>query len=223
MIFINEVIQICIIKYSTKYINLISIIVSITIYFLIQPILNFSNFNFYVPNIQFKANFVTNKIDDQKNDNIYSENNSNITSEENTKVNNYNEKNIESVVPKWYLEIPSINLKAEIAEGTSKTTMDNYIGHFEETNKTTGNIGLAAHNRGYKNNYFQNLKKLKEGDIIYYHYNDFNKKYIVTKHVIIKDTDWTNLEETEDNVITLITCIENEPEYRRCIQGIEQK
>lgn len=157
----------------------------------------------------------------EKND-IYSEISSNKTSEESTKVNNYNEQYINKKEKRWYLEIPAINLNAEIAEGTSKEIMDNYIGHFEETTKTYGNVGLAAHNRGYKNNYFQDLKELKEGDEIYYHYNDFSKKYIVTKHVIIKDTDWTNLEKTEDNIITLITCVENEPEYRRCIQGVEQ-
>ena len=27
---------------------------------------------------------------------------------------------------------------------------------------------------------------------------------------------------SEENIITLITCVENEPEYRRCIQGIEK-
>ena len=100
--------------------------------------------------------------------------------------------------------------------------MDDYIGHFEETSKSLGNIGLAAHNRGYKNNYFENLKKLKQGDKIIYNYKDFSKVYIVEKHEIIKDTDWSMLENTEENTITLITCVENEPEYRRCIQGIEE-
>ena len=38
---------------------------------------------------------------------------------------------------------------------------------------------------------------------------------------IIKDTDWSKLENTQDNRITLITCVENVPDSRRCIQGIE--
>ena len=37
--------------------------------------------------------------------------------------------------------------------------------------------------------------------------------------VIIKDNDWEKLEQTEENAITLITCIENQPEYRRCGSG----
>lgn len=122
----------------------------------------------------------------------------------------------------WYLEIPSINLKAEIQEGTTKEVMDQAIGHFEDTSRDIGNVGLAAHNRGYAKNYFENLKNLKEGDVIYYQHQDSKREYIITKHCIIKDTDWTNLEETEDNTITLITCVENQPEYRRCVQGKEK-
>ena len=44
----------------------------------------------------------------------------------------------------------------------------------------------------------------------------------MTKNIIIKDTNWNYLKNTEKNKITLITCIENEPEYRRCIQAIEK-
>ena len=100
--------------------------------------------------------------------------------------------------------------------------MDQAIGHFEETSKDIGNVGLAAHNRGYVKNYFENLKKIKEGDVIYYQYKNIKREYVVTNHFIIKDTDWTYLEETEDNIITLITCVENQPEYRRCVQGKEK-
>lgn len=123
----------------------------------------------------------------------------------------------------WYLEIPCINLKASIAEGTTKEIMDEFIGHFEETPKQIGNIALAAHNRGYKNNYFSELKQLKKGDEIVYYYEGERKKYKVEEHRIIEDTDWSCLEETEENRITLITCVENEPNYRRAIQGIEEK
>ena len=125
----------------------------------------------------------------------------------------------------WYLKIPCINLQAEISEGTTKEIMNQFVGHFEESSKTEGIIGLAAHNRGYAVNYFENLKKLKIGDEIEYFYNNFNKKYIVEKHSIIKDTDWSWLEEKDKknkNYIVLITCVENEPEYRRCIQAIEK-
>ena len=71
-------------------------------------------------------------------------------------------------------------------------------------------------------NYFARIKELKEGDEIRYKYFDFEKIYTVVENKIIKDTDWEDLEKTEDNRITLITCVENEPEYRRCLKGIEK-
>ena len=88
--------------------------------------------------------------------------------------------------------------------------------------KWIGNIGLAAHNRGYENNYFANIKKLKKGDNIIYCYNKKTREYVVEKQMIIEDTDWTYLEETEENTLTLITCVENEPKYRRCIIATEK-
>lgn len=121
----------------------------------------------------------------------------------------------------WKIEIPKISLIADISEGTDKEILDVFVGHFKETKKENGNIGLAAHNRGYNVNYFGRIKELVIGDEIYYTYGSIKKKYKVCLITIIKDTEWTYLENTEDNRITLITCLEDEPEYRRCIQGIE--
>ena len=113
-------------------------------------------------------------------------------------------------------------MSAEIADGTTDAIMNKYVGHFKDSPKKEGNVCLAAHNRGYPVNYFKDLKKLKKGDEIKYTYGKFQKTYIVEEIEIIEDTDWTYLENTEDNRITLITCVENEPNYRRCIQGIEK-
>ena len=126
-----------------------------------------------------------------------------------------------STESEWYLKIPTISLDAKIAEGTSQEILNSAIGHFENTSKTLGNIGLAAHNRGYSVNYFANIKSLKKGDKIQYTYKEFKKNYFVMDNIIIKDTDWTNLEDTEENTITLITCVEGEPEFRRCVIGKE--
>ena len=120
----------------------------------------------------------------------------------------------------WKIIIPAIQLEAEIAEGTSQEIMNQYVGHFENTPNLNGNVALGAHNRGYAVNYFQNLKKLKKGDIIKYIYGEEEKWYCVEVITIIKDTDWTYLQNTTKDKITLITCVENEPEYRRCIQGV---
>lgn len=123
----------------------------------------------------------------------------------------------------WQIEIPKISLIANIQEGTSKEILSKYVGHFTTTQREIGNVGLAAHNRGYEVNYFKNLKLLKEGDEIKYKYNGIEKIYEVEKCRIIKDTEWKYLKNTEDNRLTLITCVENQPEYRRCIQAVEKE
>lgn len=119
----------------------------------------------------------------------------------------------------WEIEIPKINLKAEIKDGTDQENLNKNIGHFVESGYINGNICLAAHNRGYKVNYFQNLKQLEKGDKIIYKYKDIELVYIVDTKKIIKDTDIQVIKPTKENKITLITCVENQPEYRRCIQG----
>lgn len=190
-------------KFSTTYINVVSLFISIIIFSFIQ--LFFSNYKNFSQKSYLKAGFnVENQIQNKVSNSLNNQTNSQESQKE---------------TEEWYIEIPIINLKANIKEGTEKETLDDYVGHFEETQKENGNIGLAAHNRGYKNNYFENIKKLKEDDSIFYNYKGKIKEYKVEKISIIKDTDWNCLENTEKNIITLITCVENQPEYRRCIQG----
>ena len=193
-------------KYSSIYINILSFFISLIIFIFTQ--IFFTNYDTFMHKSSLKARFeVENVVQEAK---------------EQVKTNEITKEKITENLDAWCLDIPKINLKANINEGTTKEVMENYIGHFEETTKENGNVGLAAHNRGYKNNYFQKIKELKEGDSIFYTYKGETKEYLVTKHVIIKDTDWTYLEDTDKNTITLITCVENEPEYRRCIQGEEK-
>ena len=122
----------------------------------------------------------------------------------------------------WNLKIPKIDLNASIAEGTTEEILDVYIGHFEETPKIDGNIGLAAHNRGYKVNYFNRLKELKIGDEIRYTCFGKSKIYKVSNISVIEDTNWKVLENTGENMLTLITCVEDKPTLRRCVQAIEE-
>lgn len=122
---------------------------------------------------------------------------------------------------KWRIEIPKINVIAPIKSGTTQDVLATAVGHFEQTDKWNGNVALAGHNRGYNCNFFQNLKKLEIGDKIIYHTEKGEREYKVVVNKIIKQTDWRYIQETEDNRITLITCVENMFEYRRCIQAVE--
>lgn len=186
--------------YTNRGVNLISLIIT-TIIFLI---LNFCFYFIQKNPIENISNIISDTIDKKE------DNNDEIILEKQT-----------IDLGNWYIEIPAINLKAPIAEGTDSETLNDKIGHFINTDITTGNIGLAGHNRGYKYNYFENLKKLKINDEIIYKYQDYKKIYVIDKIEIIKNTDWSYLNKTEENKITLITCIENEPLYRRCVQATE--
>lgn len=121
----------------------------------------------------------------------------------------------------WKLEIPKIGLVGPIAEGTSQEIINKYIGHFTETVKDNGNVGFAAHNGGFEQNYFANINQLTMGDSIFYTYNGVTKEYQVVYKEVINDTDWSKLQYTTDERVTLITCVSyNQPNLRLCIQAV---
>lgn len=198
------VVAIC--NFSHKNVLLISFIISILIFIFFDQIF-FKNQN------KFFENSLEKIIPDNIEIELKTPNNTVAISEQYQ--NKIDTKKI------WQIEIPKINLVAPIAEGTSANIMNEYVGHFEETPKNKGNIGLAAHNRGYKINYFRDLKLLQKGDLIIYTYNGEISKYSVNELGIIKDTDWSKLESSSQDKLTLITCLEDEPEYRRYIQAVK--
>lgn len=124
---------------------------------------------------------------------------------------------------KWRIKIPKIDLDAPIAEGTSQEALRRTVGHFEDTDKWKGNVALAGHNRGYRCNFFQDIKKLQNGDEIIYSTEKGIRKYKVVINTVIKENDWSYIKNTKDNRLTLITCEKGKKEYRRCIQAVEMK
>ena len=119
------------------------------------------------------------------------------------------------------ITIDKIGLNATVKEGTSSETLLNYIGHIEETATYDGNIGLAGHNRGCENSYFARISELENGDIITYKTKFYEKQYKVDNIKVILDTDWSLLENTTENKITLITCVANKEKQRLCVQATE--
>ena len=68
----------------------------------------------------------------------------------------------------------------------------------------------------------EKIKDLKLGDEIYYKTQYGTKTYEVILSTIIDETDWSYLQKTEENKITLITCVRNKPNKRLCVQAIEK-
>ena len=121
------------------------------------------------------------------------------------------------------LTIEKIDLKAPVKEGSTQDILKEYIGHMPETSKYDGNVGLAAHNRGTEYSYFARINELTKGDKIIYKTKFYERTYIVTSKDVIYDTDWSDLQATKDNRITMITCIKDKPNQRLCVQAIEVK
>lgn len=122
----------------------------------------------------------------------------------------------ESVV--GVIKIDKINFEGLIYEGTSLDTLSKGVGHFESSPYLEGNVCLAAHNT---NSYWAKLYTLESGDKIEYTSFLGYKEYEVFSISQISETDWTNLENTEENILTLITCVKGQSELRLCVQASE--
>ncbi|MGN1271072.1 MAG: class D sortase [Clostridia bacterium] len=117
------------------------------------------------------------------------------------------------------LEIPKIEFKDIVLEGTTQEILAEGIGLFEHSPILDGNVCLAGHNTS---RFFKRLNELELGDTINYLSCLGKREYVVSDIQVISDTDWTMLEETSDNRITIITCVKNHPEVRLCVQAMEK-
>lgn len=118
------------------------------------------------------------------------------------------------------LEIPGIDLSVKVYETESLESLAKGAGHFKSTSCWDGNIGLCGHNRGVTN-HFGRIHTLDEGDKIKYTTKLGTRTYKVVSVNKIDETDFSYLQRTSDNRITLITCVNNQPAKRWCVQAKE--
>ena len=118
------------------------------------------------------------------------------------------------------LKIPSIGLTVGVYEGTDSAALLKGAGHFENTSIWMGNVPIAGHNRGVRND-FGKIHTLKTGDIITFTTVLGTRTYAVSSVTKVDVTDTSGLASTAENCITLYTCVENQPAYRWCVRGVE--
>lgn len=116
------------------------------------------------------------------------------------------------------IKIEKINFQGLVYEGTTLDTLDKGVGHFENSSYLNGNVCLAAHN---SNKFWAKLHTLENGDKITYVSFLGTKEYQVNNITQISETDWSMLENTDKNFLTLITCVKGKPSLRLCVQAIE--
>lgn len=116
------------------------------------------------------------------------------------------------------LSAPAIGLSAKIYQGTDNAAMRKGAGHFTETSIWDGNVAFAGHNRG-SSNYFGKIHTLKNGNTIKLTTRLGTRTYSVYSVRKISVNDVSVLNPTTDNVVTLVTCVMNQPQYRWCVQA----
>ena len=124
------------------------------------------------------------------------------------------------------LSIPKISLTAPVYEtedGGELEGMTKGVAHFAITSVWDGNIGLSSHNVAPQGAvaYFGELHLLQKGDRITYKTALGERQYAVSEIREIAQDNWDYLMRTEDNRLTLITCITGKPHLRLMVQAVE--
>ncbi len=124
------------------------------------------------------------------------------------------------------LSIPKLSLTAPVYEaedGGEMESMTKGIAHFAITSAWDGNVGLCSHNVAPRGAvaYFRDLYLLDKGDEIHYKSSLGERSYQVTEIQEIAGDDWSSLMRSEDNRLTLITCITGKPQQRLMVQAVQ--
>lgn len=120
------------------------------------------------------------------------------------------------------VKIPSLKIDMKVWEGETSTSMSKGLGHYSSTSAWDGNVAVCGHNRGSKY-VIGSIKDLKQGDTITYTTMYGTRTYAVETVKIISNTDWSDLQSTTDNRITITTCLADHPESRVLVQAVEKK
>ncbi|MFO7294556.1 MAG: class D sortase [Clostridia bacterium] len=106
------------------------------------------------------------------------------------------------------MEIPKIDLKVAVAEGTDKKTLKKAVGHFEGTAMPgeAGNFAVAGHRSYTYNEFFNRLDEVEVGDEIKVKTTKGEFVYEVTDIFVVEPHEVWVLDPTPDPTITLVTC-----------------
>lgn len=117
------------------------------------------------------------------------------------------------------LKIPAIGLSVRVYEGTDSGTLAKGAGHFPGTSIWDGNVCVAGHNRGVRDD-FGDLHTLKPGDTVTWTTKLGTRTYEVVSVEKVLETDTSGTTSTSDNRLTLYTCVKNQRAYRWCVTAV---
>lgn len=106
------------------------------------------------------------------------------------------------------VEIPKINVSAAILEGTDDSALKYAVGHYPGLGEIgqPGNYVLLGHRNYVYGHFFRNLDKLEVGDEVIITKESETYTYVIHESFVVKPEDVWVLEQTEESIITMITC-----------------
>ena len=117
------------------------------------------------------------------------------------------------------LKIPSLGVNVKVYQGTDTDALAKGAGHFEGTSIWDGNCVIAGHNRG-THGIFGGIHTLSSGDIITLTTVLGTRTYAVISVTKVSVYDISGLESSATNMITLYTCVADQPDYRWCVRAV---
>lgn len=110
-------------------------------------------------------------------------------------------------------EIPCLDIKVPVLEGTGSKELQVSAGHFEGTGALgKGNYCICGHNSTVYAEIFNDLDKIKTGDEMYLVDKDEKRTkycYIVTEYSIVEPDNVSVLNDFGDNRLTVISCTDD--------------
>ncbi len=120
------------------------------------------------------------------------------------------------------LEIPDLDIKAPVMDGTEHEILSIAAGLFPDTrNLGVGNYCIAGHNSTIYAEIFNEMKHIEIGMEMYLYDNDADRTkytYIVTKDFIVEPNETWVLEDFGDERLTIVTCT-NDGTQRQIVVG----
>ncbi|MDU2111492.1 MAG: sortase [Clostridiales bacterium] len=107
------------------------------------------------------------------------------------------------------LNIPKIDLKVIIKEGTDMKTLRHSVGHFKDTPMPweNGNSAIAGHRQYTYGEFFNRVDEIEIGDLIEIQTLHGKINYKVIKKEVIEATQMEVLDNTDEDCLTIITCV----------------
>lgn len=122
-------------------------------------------------------------------------------------------------------EVPGLDIKVPVLEGTDSKALQVSAGHFEGTGSPGhGNYCIAGHNSTIYAEIFNDLDKISIGDVMYLYDKDDSRTrytYVVTEYRVVEPSETSVLRDFGDDRLTVISCTDD-GKFRQVVVGIRK-